>query len=103
MGHAVARHVLDAGGTAVITGRSQTRTEEAAAALSAHGTASGLAADLTDPAARSAENQVSDVLVGSHSGPAPARSSAGSNRHSGLNRRPTASLGSVASRLSRNP
>lgn len=52
---------------------------------------------------RSAENQVSDVLVGSHSGPAPARSSAGSNRHSGLNRRPTASLGSVASRLSRNP
>ncbi|WP_416971728.1 SDR family NAD(P)-dependent oxidoreductase [Streptomyces sp. 4F14] len=51
MGHAVARHVLDAGGTAVVTGRTEASATEAAAALSAHGTAYGLAADLTDPAA----------------------------------------------------
>ncbi|MEU1181083.1 SDR family oxidoreductase [Streptomyces sp. NPDC005820] len=51
MGHAVARHVLNAGGTAVVTGRTQAGAEEAAAALSAHGKAFGLAADLADPAA----------------------------------------------------
>ncbi|MGW0705392.1 SDR family NAD(P)-dependent oxidoreductase [Streptomyces sp. NPDC002643] len=54
MGYAVARHVLDAGGTAVVTGRSQAGADEAAAALSTHAThgkAVGLAADLTDPAA----------------------------------------------------
>ncbi|KDN75585.1 sugar dehydrogenase [Streptomyces olindensis] len=51
MGYAVARHVLDAGGTAVVTGRTQANAEEAAAALSTHGKAVGLAADLTDPAA----------------------------------------------------
>lgn len=51
MGHAVARHVLDGGGTAVVTGRSQPGADEAAAALSAHGKAVGLAADLADPAA----------------------------------------------------
>ncbi|MBE8472150.1 SDR family NAD(P)-dependent oxidoreductase [Streptomyces justiciae] len=51
IGHAVARHVLDAGGTAVVTGRSQAGADEAAAALAAHGKTVGLAADLTDPAA----------------------------------------------------
>ncbi|MFV5998916.1 SDR family NAD(P)-dependent oxidoreductase [Streptomyces sp. NPDC056231] len=51
MGYAVARHVLDAGGTAVVTGRSQAGADEAAAALSTHGRAVGLAADLADPAA----------------------------------------------------
>ncbi|MGD3112571.1 SDR family NAD(P)-dependent oxidoreductase [Streptomyces sp. YGL11-2] len=51
MGQAIARHVLDAGGTAVVTGRSQASADQAATALSAHGKAVGLAADLTDPAA----------------------------------------------------
>ncbi|GAB2715425.1 SDR family NAD(P)-dependent oxidoreductase [Streptomyces bullii] len=51
MGHAVARHVLDAGGSAVVTGRTQSGADEAAAALSTHGKAVGLAADLADPAA----------------------------------------------------
>ncbi|MEV7391844.1 MULTISPECIES: SDR family oxidoreductase [unclassified Streptomyces] len=50
MGYAVARHVLHAGGTAVVTGRSQAGADEAAAALSVHGKAVGLAADLADPA-----------------------------------------------------
>ncbi|PJM93346.1 SDR family NAD(P)-dependent oxidoreductase [Streptomyces sp. CB01373] len=51
MGRAVARHVLDAGGSAVVTGRTQSSADEAAAALSTHGKAVGLAADLADPAA----------------------------------------------------
>ncbi|MBA0052482.1 SDR family oxidoreductase [Streptomyces sp. AJS327] len=51
IGHAVARHVLDAGGSAVITGRARARVDRAAAALSAHGDAVGLTADLTDRAA----------------------------------------------------
>ncbi|WP_338895611.1 SDR family oxidoreductase [Streptomyces sp. TG1A-60] len=51
MGHTVARHVLDAGGTAVVTGRTQSGADEAADALSTHGKAVGLAADLADPAA----------------------------------------------------
>ncbi|MER7794379.1 SDR family oxidoreductase [Streptomyces sp. NPDC097640] len=51
IGYAVARHVLDAGGRAVVTGRAQSSADEAAAALSTHGNAVGLAADLTVPAA----------------------------------------------------
>ncbi|MEU1515575.1 SDR family oxidoreductase [Streptomyces sp. NPDC005811] len=51
IGYAVARHVLDADGTAVVTGRTQAGAERAAAALSAHGEAVGLAGDLADPAA----------------------------------------------------
>ncbi|MFJ8855942.1 SDR family NAD(P)-dependent oxidoreductase [Streptomyces sp. NPDC102437] len=51
MGYAVARHVLDAGGTAVVTGRTQPNADEAAAALSAYGKVVGLAADLADPVA----------------------------------------------------
>ncbi|GHH91706.1 SDR family NAD(P)-dependent oxidoreductase [Streptomyces capillispiralis] len=51
MGQAVARHVLDAGGTAVVTGRTQSGADQAATALSSHGQVVGLAADLTDPAA----------------------------------------------------
>ncbi|KND27931.1 SDR family NAD(P)-dependent oxidoreductase [Streptomyces acidiscabies] len=51
MGLAVARRILEAGGTAVVTGRTKASAAEAAAALSVHGTAYGLAADLTDPAA----------------------------------------------------
>src|SRR6478609_7075433 len=49
MGYAIARHVLDAGGTAVVTGRSRSSAAEAEAALSTHGRAFGLAADLADP------------------------------------------------------
>ncbi|MFE3265041.1 SDR family NAD(P)-dependent oxidoreductase [Streptomyces sp. NPDC059215] len=48
MGHAIARHVLDAGGSAVVTGRTRAGADKAAAALSARGKAVGLAADLTD-------------------------------------------------------
>ncbi|MBV2355482.1 SDR family oxidoreductase [Streptomyces sp. J2-1] len=51
IGHAVARHLLDAGGGAVVTGRTRARAEEAAAALAPHGPAVGLAADLADPEA----------------------------------------------------
>ncbi|MGW0579909.1 SDR family NAD(P)-dependent oxidoreductase [Streptomyces sp. NPDC002920] len=51
MGQAIARHVLDAGGTAVVTGRTQSPADQAATVLSAHGKAVGLAADLSDPAA----------------------------------------------------
>ncbi|MET8955517.1 SDR family oxidoreductase [Streptomyces sp. NPDC004533] len=51
MGYAVARHILDAGGSAVVTGRTQSGADEAAAALFTHGKAVGLAADVTDPAA----------------------------------------------------
>ncbi|MGW2173360.1 SDR family NAD(P)-dependent oxidoreductase [Streptomyces sp. NPDC001705] len=51
MGYAVARHILDAGGSAVVTGRSTVGAEKAAADLSVHGTAYGLAADLADPRA----------------------------------------------------
>ncbi|MGW7692668.1 SDR family NAD(P)-dependent oxidoreductase [Streptomyces asiaticus] len=51
MGYAVARHILDAGGNAVVTGRTRSSADEAAAALSTHGKAVGLAADLADPAA----------------------------------------------------
>ncbi|MFD8951970.1 SDR family NAD(P)-dependent oxidoreductase [Streptomyces xanthophaeus] len=51
MGYAIARHVLENGGTAVVTGRSQANADEAEAGLSAHGKAYGLAADLADPAA----------------------------------------------------
>lgn len=51
MGYAVARQILDAGGSAVVTGRTRSSADEAAAALSAHGKTVGLAADLTDPVA----------------------------------------------------
>ncbi|MGQ4486027.1 SDR family NAD(P)-dependent oxidoreductase [Streptomyces sp. SAS_281] len=51
MGQAIAAHILDAGGTAVITGRSRPSADEAVTALSAHGQVIGLAADLTDPTA----------------------------------------------------
>ncbi|MEU8732909.1 SDR family oxidoreductase [Streptomyces tendae] len=51
MGQAVAAHVLDAGGTAVVTGRTQSSADEAVTALCAHGQVVGLAADLCDPAA----------------------------------------------------
>ncbi|MGW9373797.1 SDR family NAD(P)-dependent oxidoreductase [Streptomyces xanthophaeus] len=49
MGLAIARRVLNAGGTAVVTGRSQAGADEAAATLAAHGKAFALAADLFDP------------------------------------------------------
>ncbi|MER8186000.1 SDR family oxidoreductase [Kitasatospora sp. NPDC094015] len=51
IGHAVARHVLDAGGSVVVTGRTRASAAEAEAALSGHGRVIGLAADLADPAA----------------------------------------------------
>ncbi|MFB7398443.1 SDR family NAD(P)-dependent oxidoreductase [Streptomyces sp. NPDC056191] len=51
MGYAIARHVLEAGGSAVVTGRAQANADEAQAALSAHGKVYGLAADLAEPAA----------------------------------------------------
>lgn len=51
MGFAVARHVLDAGGSAVVVGISQDGADKAVAELAAHGKAVGLGADLSDPAA----------------------------------------------------
>ncbi|MFJ8855931.1 SDR family NAD(P)-dependent oxidoreductase [Streptomyces sp. NPDC102437] len=48
MGLAIARHVLDAGGSAVITGRTPSNAEEAASALAGSGNVTALAADLTD-------------------------------------------------------
>ncbi|MEU9530420.1 SDR family oxidoreductase [Streptomyces sp. NPDC048210] len=51
MGQAIARNVLNAGGSAVVTGRTQSSADDAATALSAHGRVAKLAADLTDPAA----------------------------------------------------
>ncbi|MGW0816962.1 SDR family NAD(P)-dependent oxidoreductase [Streptomyces viridiviolaceus] len=51
MGLAIARHVLNAGGSAVITGRTEASAEEAAATLSDLGQVTALAADLGDVAA----------------------------------------------------
>ncbi|MGP3775400.1 SDR family NAD(P)-dependent oxidoreductase [Streptomyces sp. SDT5-1] len=51
MGLAIARHILDAGGDVVVTGRSQNSADQAAAELSAHGKVAALATDLADPAA----------------------------------------------------
>ncbi|MBO8196390.1 SDR family oxidoreductase [Streptomyces oryzae] len=51
MGRAIARRVLEGGGSAVVTGRTRASADEAATALSAHGKAVGLAADLADPVA----------------------------------------------------
>ncbi len=51
MGYAVARHIFAAGGTAVVTGRTQSSADKAAAALSSYGKAVGLVADLADPVA----------------------------------------------------
>ncbi|MBT2422798.1 SDR family oxidoreductase [Streptomyces sp. ISL-22] len=63
MGHAVARHILDAGGTAVITGRTQAGADEAATALAGRGKAVGLAADLTVPAA---VDRLREILTEQH-------------------------------------
>ncbi|MFJ4985128.1 SDR family NAD(P)-dependent oxidoreductase [Streptomyces sp. NPDC088732] len=51
IGLAVARLVVEGGGTAVVTGRSERSAAKAAAELSRHGDATGLAADLIDRAA----------------------------------------------------
>ncbi|SDO57886.1 NAD(P)-dependent dehydrogenase, short-chain alcohol dehydrogenase family [Streptomyces sp. cf386] len=48
MGLAIARHVLDAGGSVVVTGRTPASAEEAAAALADSGNVAALAADLGD-------------------------------------------------------
>ncbi|MGX1852475.1 SDR family NAD(P)-dependent oxidoreductase [Streptomyces sp. NPDC055299] len=48
MGLAIARHVLDAGGSVVVTGRTPSRAAESAAALAGSGNVTALAADLTD-------------------------------------------------------
>ncbi|AVH60727.1 MULTISPECIES: SDR family NAD(P)-dependent oxidoreductase [Streptomyces] len=50
MGLAVARRVLQGGGSAVVTGRTQASAAEAAAELAEFGNAVGLAADLFDSA-----------------------------------------------------
>ncbi|MFJ8024963.1 SDR family NAD(P)-dependent oxidoreductase [Streptomyces sp. NPDC096311] len=50
MGLSIARHILDAGGSVVVTGRSDSSAAKAVAEL-ASPQASGLAADLNDPAA----------------------------------------------------
>jgi NAD(P)-dependent dehydrogenase (short-subunit alcohol dehydrogenase family) len=63
MGHAIARHILDAGGTAVITGRTPAGAAEAEAALAAHGKAVGLGADLADPAA---VDRLREILTEDH-------------------------------------
>lgn len=51
IGMAVARRVLQDGGSAVVTGRSQASAAEAVAELSGFGDVTGLSADLFDPAA----------------------------------------------------
>ncbi|MFF0222175.1 SDR family NAD(P)-dependent oxidoreductase [Streptomyces sp. NPDC004629] len=51
MGKAIAQRVLEGGGSAVVTGRSQVGAEKAAAELSAYGDVVGLGGDLNDPAA----------------------------------------------------
>ncbi|WP_171110258.1 MULTISPECIES: SDR family oxidoreductase [Streptomyces] len=50
MGLSIARHILDAGGSVVVTGRSESSAAKAVAEL-ASANATGLAADLNDPAA----------------------------------------------------
>lgn len=49
MGLAVARRVLNAGGSAVVTGRSEASVTEARADLAGSGEVAGMAADLSDP------------------------------------------------------
>lgn len=49
MGLAIARYVLDAGGSAVVIGRTPASAEEAAAKLADSGDVAALAADLNDP------------------------------------------------------
>ncbi|MGW1253065.1 SDR family oxidoreductase [Streptomyces sp. NPDC002535] len=51
MGYAIARHILEAGGSAVVTGRTRANADAARATLSTHGRTIGLAADVSDPAA----------------------------------------------------
>ncbi|MDX2937096.1 SDR family NAD(P)-dependent oxidoreductase [Streptomyces ipomoeae] len=48
MGQAIARHVLDAGGSVVVTGRTPSSAEAAAAALADSGRVTALAADLAN-------------------------------------------------------
>ncbi|MFE2582935.1 SDR family NAD(P)-dependent oxidoreductase [Streptomyces sp. NPDC059378] len=64
MGLASARRVLEGGGTAVVTGRSQHSADKAAAELAEYGKAVGLAADLFD---RAAVDRLRDELTEQHS------------------------------------
>ncbi|MCX4511191.1 SDR family oxidoreductase [Streptomyces sp. NBC_01619] len=63
MGLAVARRVLDGGGSAVVTGRSETSASQAVADLTGSGHAVGLAADLFDHAA---VDRLRDILTEQH-------------------------------------
>lgn len=64
MGQAIARTVLERGGSAVVTGRSQKSADQAVSALSAHGHTVGLAADLADP---TAVDRLRETLTEQHS------------------------------------
>ncbi|AVH60709.1 MULTISPECIES: SDR family NAD(P)-dependent oxidoreductase [Streptomyces] len=63
MGLAVARRVLEGGGSAVVTGRSENSTAQAVADLAPSGKAVGLAADLFD---RAAVDRLRDTLTEQH-------------------------------------
>ncbi|MGW1541320.1 SDR family NAD(P)-dependent oxidoreductase [Streptomyces sp. NPDC002309] len=63
IGMAVARRVLEGGGSAVVTGRSQASAAEAVAELSKSGDVTGLSADLFDPAA---VDRLRDTLTEEH-------------------------------------
>ncbi|AVH60724.1 MULTISPECIES: SDR family NAD(P)-dependent oxidoreductase [Streptomyces] len=63
MGLAVARRVLQGGGSAVVTGRTQASAAKAAAELAEFGNAVGLAADLFD---RAAVDRLRDTLTEQH-------------------------------------
>lgn len=63
MGLASARRVLEGGGSAVVTGRSQASADKAAAELADFGKAVGLAADLFD---RAAVDRLRDELTEQH-------------------------------------
>ncbi|MFC9640891.1 SDR family NAD(P)-dependent oxidoreductase [Streptomyces mirabilis] len=64
MGLASARRVLEGGGTAVVTGRSQNSADKAVGELAEYGKAVGLAADLFD---RAAVDRLRDELTEQHS------------------------------------
>jgi NAD(P)-dependent dehydrogenase (short-subunit alcohol dehydrogenase family) len=63
MGRQAALDVVQAGGTAVVVGRDSSRVRETQDALSAHGKAYGLTAELTD---RQAVASLQDELAGEH-------------------------------------
>jgi NAD(P)-dependent dehydrogenase (short-subunit alcohol dehydrogenase family) len=74
IGLATARRILDAGGTAVITGRTDDSADAAAATLSAHGKVFPVAADLLD---RAAVDRLHVLLAEDHADATPLVPAAG--------------------------